>query len=121
MAAPVARIEALNGFDALHCPACGHMVFGEDRADDAFCPHTIFFLDWIGQVNFGGGDEDELTEEQDRLLDIWENADAKGVAVRAMADLLPSRAVVLELVETARGGGHDGSYCAAAFLLGYED
>ena len=122
MAAPVASIEALNGFDSLHCPACGHIIFGEDQTDDGFCPHLVFFVDWVGELSFGhGGEEGASTEEQERLLTAWEGAEDADQAVRAMADALPSHAVVLELVEPARGGGHDGSYCAAAFLLGQED
>ena len=122
MAAPVASIEALNGFNSLHCPACGHTIFGEDQTDHGFCPHLVFFVDWVGELSFGhAGEEGELTEEQERLLTAWETADGTEVGVRAMADLLPQHAVVLELVKTARGGGHDGSYCAAAFDLAHQD
>ena len=118
------RIEIDNGLSALKCPVTGIDVFGIEQgfsSNPNHSPHLRFFIDWIGGMSvaeakdlptdqveylgkihslFNGDENDEmcLDEQIDNILEI-----------------LPKSALVLEIVEPPRGGGHDGDTCYVGF------
>lgn len=120
--AGVVVVEAENGFSSLHCPRCGDVVFDEEPRE-AFCSHLIFFIDWIAELYLSETPTPTIDASLlERLRTAWEEDEDASIesAVSRMAELLPASAFVLQMVEPARGGGHDGSVVFAAFDLAPE-
>lgn len=110
--ANVVEVEVENGDYTFHCPVCGISVIGGEGYAEPECGHIRFFVDWIGEF---WTPKDSLfdakaKETQDRIRKQWKDvADSREDSVKALARLLPETAFVVNLVEPARGGGHDGS------------
>lgn len=105
MPAHIVSLTRLNGFRAFHCLHCGADVFGEDGPAERLCQHVAVFVDWIGEAEMGPAASEDVTEKLDEVdADVPEE----------LASVFGNDTIVFELVEQARGGGHDGSVCLVA-------
>jgi hypothetical protein len=107
MPAVTASLSRTNGFQNFYCPLCAAPVFAEESGvADEFCEHVKVFVDWVGEA--------VAADELEHVLDDLDVTDPV-----ALAGLFTEDTVVFELIESAGGGGHDGSTCLVA--IGLED
>jgi len=102
--------------------ALSHRYAGVSIADDFFangnlrrqgpaeslCKHARVFVDWIGETELGPAATEGL---EDSLEEI--EADVPD----ELAGLFDENTIIFELVESARGGGHDGAVCPVALAV----
>ena len=101
MSASIVQITLPNGIGNFYCPACGAAICGvEEGLADTLCEHVSFLVDWVDELTVG----DTLPPA---LAAAIEDAHENGT--EALAATLPDTAVVFELIEPGRGGGHGGS------------
>lgn len=119
MTGAVAQVECRNGAEELYCPRCAHQILGEEGLADAWCPHLLFVVDWIGELNLPASvDTSDGNSIARRLRELWdEDAPTIEDGVARLAAALPESAFVLSIFEPARGGGHDGSIVWFGFDL----
>lgn len=113
MPATTVSLTRLNGFPQFHCFHCGAEIFGQDGPAEDFCGHVRVFVDWIGEPILGGAATGDLEAKLEEIAaDVPEE----------LAGLFDENTIVFELVEQARGGGHDGDVCLVALAVdGFEN
>lgn len=101
MSASVIQISVPNGIGNFYCPACGTAICVVDEGlAENLCEHVSFLVDWVDELTVGDAIPPALAAA---IEDAYENG------TEALAATLPDTAVVFELIEPGRGGGHDGS------------
>ncbi len=120
MTASVAKIVIEGGISALYCPVTGRRVFKEGfDSESNHSPHLRFFVNWIGEV-WVAKPEDLPTEQADyqrKIIGIWEEPDeddSQNSLIAKCADVLPSSAFILEILDPPQGS-FDGEICYACF------
>lgn len=115
MPAPRARVEVQHGLDDLHCPICAAPVYtAEEGPAEQTCEHVRFFIDWEGELalaepeSFVGDDR----AVQQAVLDLVEGTDSWEEFLDKVPAVLPSSALLLELV---RPDGEGESSAVVAF------
>lgn len=112
MSATTVSLTRRYGFDTFHCFHCGVVVFGEEGPADRFCKHVLLYLDPMGDPELGPAASHDLSEKLDAIdADVPEE----------LASVLDDDAIVFELVEPGRGGGHDGYVLLVAFVVDESD
>ena len=120
----VSKIEVHNGLSTLKCPVTGIDVFDSEESyseDRQHSPYLRFFIDWIGgmsvakaidlpadQIQYLGKIHSLFEYNQDDEMSFDEK-------LEQILEILPKSALVLEIVEPPRGGGHDGDTCFVCF------
>ncbi len=118
MASQHLRIEIENGLLKFHCPNCGSTLLDQEYGlTDDPCRHTLFIIDWIGELAFGESVSGNLKVEVERILQDEDMVSDNKVG--ELVDVLPSSSVIFELIEPAQGGGHDGS--SITFCIDFVD
>jgi hypothetical protein len=116
MPAPRARVEVEHGLDDLHCPVCATPVYtAADGPAEQTCEHVRFFIDWEGELalaepeSFLGDDR----AVQQAVLDLVEGTESWDEFLDKVPAVLPSSALVLELVRPGGGGGEEATAVVA--------
>lgn len=101
MSASVVKV-CLSSLERFCCPACGSEILGLEGQSEALCAHVVAMIDWVDEFIVPDTIETPLSE-------ALQSAFEQSGTVEAVAAVLPPSAAAFELVETARGGGHQGS------------
>jgi hypothetical protein len=113
MPAVTVSLSRTDGFLDFYCFRCGAPILvADDGVADKFCQHVTVFVDWVGEATVAEGSRDELTDELDEV-DPTDPTE--------LAELFTDGTVIFELVEPARGAGHDGSTCLIAMAIDEEE
>lgn len=101
MSASVVKV-CLSSLERFCCPACGSEILGSEGQAEALCAHVVAIVDWADEFIVPDAIEAPLS-------DALEAAFEQSGTLEALAAALTPSAVAFELVETARGGGHQES------------
>src|SRR4051812_31788157 len=105
MPAATVSLTRLNGFQRFYFFQCAAVIFDDDGPAESFCKYVRVFVDWIGETELGPASTEGLEDSLDEI-----EADVPD----ALARLFDEKTIIFELVESAHGGGHDGSVCLVA-------
>lgn len=115
MAGIFAGLVIPYGVQSLHCPITGRAVITEDgfNTDAEHTPHLRFAVDWVGDVWIADGTDmpEDAALYLKTIRDVFEGGDVDesiNDLIAKACNVLPPSALVLELMEPARGGGHGG-------------
>ncbi|MEW5812523.1 MAG: hypothetical protein AB1925_24120 [Actinomycetota bacterium] len=108
MTAATISLSREDGFPRFFCCRCGSKVFDEEGVAEEFCEHVCVLFDEMGDPLMGPAASEDL-------LGRLEDADEADFG--ELAKLFESNAVLFQLREEARGGGHDGWTCFVALTL----
>ena len=123
IAGSFAELEIPNGVKSLHCPITGMPVMTEEDGFDESAehsPHLRFVVDWIGgiwiadQENLKDGARISVSKITETFSSAGEDESINDTIAK-VCDILPSSALIMELLEPARGGGHQSSVFYACF------
>lgn len=101
MSASVVKV-CLRSLERFCCPACGFEILSSEGQSEALCTHVVAMVDWVDEFTVPDTIETPLSE-------ALQCAFEQSGTLEAVAAVLPPSAAAFELVETARGGGHQGS------------
>jgi len=100
MPASFVSISLEHGVEQFYCPFCAAKVFDEeDGMAEDFCGHVKVFVDWARELIIPGAMANELADQLDEI-DCGDPTELSAV--------FGDDAIVFELIEPGRGGGHDG-------------
>lgn len=116
MAGIFAGLVIPYGVRSLHCPITGRAVITEEDGldtDAEHSPHLRFAVDWLGGVWVADGEgmPEDTALYLKTIAQFFENREESQTIndlIAKACGVLPQSALVLELQEPARGGGHGG-------------
>ena len=124
MSASFVELSLEGGLPEFRCPVTGVPVFDTEEGfvpQREQSPYLRFFIDWVAEtwVAPSAALPQEARPAHEKVLELLES-DIEGSLtmidlIRQCADAMPSSAVIFELLDPPRGGGHDGSVCYVAF------
>lgn len=108
MPATTVSLTRLDGFPAFHCFHCGAVIFSEDGPAESLCRHVSVLWDSYGEPELGPAAGDGIAEKLDEVEEF---------GLEELSGVLGDSIVVFELIEPARGGGHDGYVFLVAIIV----
>lgn len=111
MSAQIVRLSIDYGIRRFHCAICGSAVVSpKNGLEERFCEHVVVVVDWVQNVILGAAAPDGLLDAMQAA-----NDEAADNTAAIIANILHDTAVVFELTEPGRGGGHDSAAIILAF------